>query len=127
MWSFLLISVGPPGSWIISQSVDGPGQFIERLGIAGLVAMVLVLWQRDTARQRDKERDLNIAAAKDLVPVLHEVLAALKRSNDTHNSGAEASKQVSEALKLLPDPRFWPRLERAVEDRERTERGAGGS
>jgi hypothetical protein len=123
MWRLVLAY---PSSWVVGQTVEGPTQFFTQLGIAGVVAGVVFLWQRDTAKQRDRERDLNIAANEGLVPVLHEVLATLRRSNEAHQAGTEAAKQLSEAIKSLPESQVWVRLEGALERLERFERGAGG-
>ena len=113
---------------LISQGTipdpSNPTSWFTSLGVAGVVALVVWLWQRDTARQRDRLQQ----TYEDLAPILGEVRDAIRQSNEAHKESAAAHKAAAEALKHIPSEEVWTRLRVALEYAEdrgaRTDRGS---
>ena len=111
---------------VISQATPdptNPTSWFTSLGVAGVVAFVVWLWQRDTAKQRDRLQ----ASWEELTPVLGEVRDAIRQSNEVHKASAEAHKSAADALSKVPPEDIWTRLRVALEYAEdrrvRTDRG----
>jgi hypothetical protein len=100
-----------------------PTSWFTSLGVAGVVAFVVWLWQRDTAKQRDRLQK----SYEELNPILGDVRDAIRQSNDAHRASAEAHKAAADALKHVPSEEVWTRLRVALEYAEdrrvRTDRG----
>lgn len=102
------------GSFIFAQTAPNLDNPFASLGIAGIVALVVYLWQRDTAKQRDRLQQSYEA----LTPVLTEVLGAIKQSNEAHKDSAAANKAAAAALTHIPTEEMWTRLRVALEQTE---------
>lgn len=101
-----------------------------QLGAAGAVAAVLGLWQRDTAKQRDRL----LAAQETQGPVLIEIRDAMRAHADAQRSSAEAQRAAADALAAVtaaltrvPSEAEVTRLRDALAAAERRrQEGAGG-
>lgn len=106
-----------------SPDPTNPTSWFTSLGVAGVVAFVVWLWQRDTAKQRDRLQ----TSWEELTPVLGEVRDAIRQSNEVHKSSAEAHKSAAEALRHVPPEDIWTRmrvaLEYAEDVRKKADRG----
>ena len=113
-----LIAVVPLAGGLVAQAAGGTdpalGLFTS-LGVSGAVAVVLYLWQRDTAKQRDKAME----SLATLQPLMVEIQHALNKSNEAHVAGTEATKAITAALREMPAPEVWFRIVAAIERRER--------
>lgn len=106
-----LVAVG-----LIAQAVpnDPTSNFLS-LGVAGLLATMAMLWQRDTAKQRDRALD-TLAQTQ---PLLEQIKEALVQSTEAHRAGIEASREASRAIHDLPSRETWFKVIAALERLER--------
>jgi hypothetical protein len=91
-----------------------PLTLFTSLGVAGLISLVVYLWQRDTAAQRDRLQK----SYEDLTPVLAEVRDAIRESNEVHKVSADAHRASAAALSHVPTEEVWTRLRVALEQVE---------
>lgn len=77
-----------------SDSTTAAASIFTQLGTAGAVAAVLGLWQRDTAKQRDRL----LAAQETQGPVLIEIRDAMRAHAEAQRSSAEAQRAAAEAI-----------------------------
>lgn len=91
-----------------------PTSWFTSLGVAGVVAFVVWLWQRDTAKQRDRLQK----SYEELNPILGDVRDAIRQSNEVHKESASAHKVAAEALRNVPSEEVWTRLRVALEYEE---------
>jgi hypothetical protein len=83
--AFIPAAVQQVTVWAADVAPGDPTSFLPSLGIGGAVAAVLYLWQRDTAKQRDRALDQVaelIPAMRDLRTVVEASVAATKASTD---------------------------------------------
>lgn len=104
------------------DSTTAAAAIFTQLGTAGAVAAVLGLWQRDTAKQRDRL----LAAQETQGPVLTEIRDAMRAHADAQRSSADAQKAaadaiaaVSAALSRIPSEAEVTRLRDALATAER--------
>lgn len=97
----------------LAQTTDGgdPISLFTSLGVGGVVAVVLYMWQRDTAKQRDRA----VQVVEQLAPLIAEVRTAVQLSNEAHKASASAAKAVSESLQRVPSDEVLVRLRVALE------------
>lgn len=74
-----------------------PLDLFTQLGTAGAVAIVLGLWQRDTAKQRDRL----IAASETQTPVLIEIRDAMRVAAETQRASVDAQRAAAEAISAM--------------------------
>jgi Tfp pilus assembly protein PilN len=96
----------------LAPSTSDPFGLVSQLGIAGLIGVVLWLWQRDTAKSRDKAVD----QLTQQIAGLNELKSAVDRSTEAHKAATQAMSQMIELLKERPPSRaLINRLEEAVD------------
>lgn len=98
-----------------------PSSTFTQLGTAGVVCLVLFLWQRETAKR---------LAAKEIVldqlnPTLVRVLDVLEASNDAHAKSALAQQAAADALRRVPSEETFTRIKVALENVERQQKREG--
>jgi hypothetical protein len=91
-----------------------PLSLFTSLGVAGLVAVTMFLWQRDTAKQRDAAMKLNSEFAEGL----RELKAATDRSTDAHKASADAVAAMTQAMRGMPPQEMWYAIKAAVERKQ---------
>lgn len=120
-------SVAGASAAIITQAESpdplNPTSWFTSLGVAGVVSFVVWLWQRDTAKQRDRLQE----SWDEMSPILGEVRDAIRQSNEVHKASAEAHKAAADALSHVPPEEIWTRLRVALEyaedSRKKADRG----
>ena len=102
---------------LLAQTVDSPdpASLFTSLGVGGVVAVVLYLWQRDTAKQRDRA----VQIVEQLAPLIADVRNAVQISNEAHKAAAHAAQSMSEALSRVPSNETLTRVKIALEGVER--------
>jgi hypothetical protein len=102
---------------LVAQTTDSgdPVSLFTSLGVGGVVAVVLYLWQRDTAKQRDRA----VSVVEQLAPLIAEVRTAVQLSNEAHRASASAAQSMSESLARVPSDEVLTRLRVALERVER--------
>lgn len=112
----LVSQTGPP-------DVTDPVSWFTSLGVAGIVAFVVWMWQRDTAKQRDRAQK----SWEELNPVLSSVLEAIRQSTEAHKASIEAQKSTIDAIGNIPSVETWTRIKLALEyvedSRKKSDRG----
>lgn len=98
----------------VSSSPD-PLSFFTSLGVGGMVAVVMYLWQRDTAKQRDRAVEL----LEERTETLNHILTAIESSTQAHKDGTAAARAMTDLLGDMPTREEWFRLRQALEDSER--------
>lgn len=102
---------------VAQTTTDGgsdPVSLFTSLGVGGVVAIVLYLWQRDTAKQRDRA----VTVVEQLAPLIAEVRTAVQLSNDAHRASAAAAHAMSESLARVPTDEVLTRVKVALEEVE---------
>lgn len=106
----------------LAQTTDGVGSdpisVFTSLGVGGIVAVVLYLWQRDTAKQRDRA----VQVVEQLAPLIAEVRTAVQLSNEAHKASAHAAQAMSESLQRVPSDEVLTRVKIALERVEAQQR-----
>lgn len=77
-----------------------PLGLLTSIGVGGLLAAVVYLWQRDTAKQRDKAMDQLAASTS----VTRDLQHAVEQSTDAQRAATAAVTEMTEMLKYR-----WPR------------------
>ncbi len=77
---------------------DDPIGLITNLGVAGLVGIVAYMWQRDTAKQRDKAME----TLTSYQPILSNVDHALTESSRANAASAAALERTADVVQGLP-------------------------
>lgn len=105
--------------WLSSLAQQGTdaslNTWLERLGVATVAVAIVLLWQRDTAKSRDRA----LSQLEAVQPLLIEVQHGQNRTIESHASVAEATKALIACLETLPKAEEVYRLRRALEDAER--------
>lgn len=107
-----------PMWWIsltASPSEVTASSWLERIGVAAIAIVIMLMWQRDTAKSRDRA----IAGLEAVQPVLQENIHVLKEGIDATKDTIEATKALVAALQRIPDSDECYRLRRALEDAQR--------
>lgn len=104
-----------------AQGVVDPTSTLTQLGTAGVVCIVLFLWNRELAKR---------LAAKEIVldqlnPTLVRVLDVLEASNTAHANSATAQLAGAEALRGVPSQETFTRILVALERVERNQSKEG--
>ena len=71
-----------------------PLGLLTLIGVGGLLAAVVYLWQRDTAKQRDKAMD----QLAELVVAIRDVNSSVKESTEAHKASREAYEELTEMM-----------------------------
>jgi threonine dehydratase len=103
---------------VIAQAVGGdPLSLFASIGVGGLVAGITYLWQKDTAKQRDRALDV----VQTLTSGMLEIRQAIDKSNEAHLASSAAMREMTSALKAMPNAETWYRLSMIIDrlDRER--------
>jgi threonine dehydratase len=111
---------------MIGQAVSGdPFTLFSSVGIGGLIAGVTYLWQKDTAKQRDKALDVVATLTSGML----EIRQAIDKSNESHVMSSTAMRDMTAALKTVPDAETWYRLRMTLDrlDRESPPKDKGGA
>lgn len=106
---------------LIAQAVPvDPVSTFAPLGVAGLICVTLILWQRDTKSERDRA----MKGLEDVTPTLTRVLDVLESSNEAHANAAAAQQAAAEALRRVPSEETFTRIKVALEQAEQRQREA---
>jgi threonine dehydratase len=112
---------------VIAQvSGADPFSLFTSIGVGGLIAGVTYLWQRDTAKQRDRALDV----VSTLTSGMLEIRQAIDKSNEAHLASSTAMREMTSALKSMPNAETWYRLSMTIDrlDREQPPpQGKGGA
>lgn len=113
---FMMAGGSPSGLWLIGQVVDDAttSPFLQ-LGAFAAAAAALIMWQRDTARTRDRLQ----SAQEQSGPLLVEIRDAFRANTDALRASAEASKAISDSLSRIPTEAEVTRLRDALAASER--------
>lgn len=104
--------------WGQVAPTSDPATTFTSLGAAGLVAVAIYFWQRDTAKQRDKAMDVLATLSNGL----NDLRQSVEKSNEAHLASAKATQEMTRALEKVPPSETWYRL---VSTLERIERNRG--
>lgn len=102
----------------VSPSSD-PFQTFTSFGLGGVLAGVVYLWQRDTAKQRDQAMKL----LTDLNDAINGIKPAIDKSTEAHEKGSEAAKEMLDVVKGMPPRETWVRVIDALERGDVRRRG----
>jgi threonine dehydratase len=111
---------------VIAQTVSGdPFTLFSSIGVGGLIAGIVLLWQKDTAKQRDKALDVVATLTSGML----EIRQAIDKSNESHVMSSQAMREMTAALKAMPDAESWYRLRVALDrlDRDPPPQPKGGA
>jgi hypothetical protein len=111
---------------VIADAVAGdPFSWFASLGVGGLVAGITYLWQRDTAAQRDRA----LRVVDTLTTGMLEIRQAIDKSNEAHLASSTAMREMTSALKTMPNAETWYRLSMTIDrlDREQPSHQTGGA
>jgi hypothetical protein len=89
--------------------------WLERVGVAAIAIVIMGMWQRDTAKSRDRA----VAGLEAAQPVLQENIFVLKEGVESTKEMIDATKSLVNALQHIPDADECYRLRRALEDAQR--------
>lgn len=98
----------------VAPSSD-PLNFLASLGVSGLISVVVYLWQRDTAKQRDTA----MALASSQTEALREIKTAIELSTEAHERGTDAARAMTDTLQGMPPRETWVRVIDALDRRDR--------
>jgi hypothetical protein len=101
----------------VTPSSD-PFSFFTSLGVGGGFALIVWLWQRDTAKQRDHAMQLLTDYLADHTEALREIRTAIDLSTDAHEKGTNAAEAMIDTLKGMPPRETWVRVIDALDRRE---------
>lgn len=108
---------------ILSQTSGAdPSSLFTQLGAFAAACVALVLWQRDTARQRDRLLDLEEKRG----PLLVEVRDVMRQVLEVLRATSDATKSMAEALERVPSEAEITRLRDALAASEGRRRGTSG-
>jgi hypothetical protein len=77
-----------------------PLGLLTSIGVGGLLAAVVYLWQRDTAKQRDKATDQLTMS----IPVIQGLQHAVEQGTEATKASTAAMTEMTELMKYR-----WPR------------------
>ena len=103
-----------PGFWSTTTELN-TSAWLERIGVAAIAIVIMLAWQRDTAKSRDRA----ITKLEDVQPVLQENILVLNEGIENTKAMVEATKALVAALQHLPSTEECYRLRRALEDAQR--------
>lgn len=103
-----------PGFWSTTTELN-TSAWLERIGVAAIAIVIMLAWQRDTARSRDRA----IAGLEAAQPVLQENIYVLKEGVESTKDLIEATKALVSALQHIPNTDECYRLRRVLEDAQR--------
>jgi hypothetical protein len=92
-----------------------PISLFTSLGIGGIIAAVTYMWQRDTAKQRDKAMDLLTALSEGI----RDIRTSVDKSTEAHREGTAATREMLQVLESLPPRETWVRIVLALEEKDR--------
>jgi hypothetical protein len=83
---------------LFGQETPDPTSFVTSLGAFAAAAGALILWQRDTAKQRDRLLELEEQRG----PLLNEMKNVMQANTQTLNAVAEALRVSAQTLTKVP-------------------------
>jgi hypothetical protein len=86
---------------------DGNGDSFLSLGVAGLLTVMALMWQRDTAKRAERA-EAQVAAT---VPLNAKVADALIDATRAHDANARAVERLTEAINRQPSQDFYNDLQ----------------
>lgn len=92
---------------------------VTRLGVAGVAVGLALLWQRDTAKQRDRFADMVETQAKATAPVLIEIRDVLRTVTSQSGASTKAMETMAEAVHRIPSEAEIVRLRDALAANDR--------
>ena len=98
-----------------SPSEVTAASWLERIGVAAIAIVIMLMWQRDTAKSRDRA----ITGLEAAQPVLQENIHVLRDGIESTKEMIEATKALVAALQHIPSTDECYRLRRALEDAQR--------